>query len=156
MSDPTPPAGSGPETPPPGPRPTEGTTPPPPIGYASPGTGGYPGPYTGPAPDGDARIMALLAHLLGILTSFLGPLIIWLVKKDVPFVDDQGKEALNFHLTMLIAWVAVILLTCVTFGLGALLIIPVWIVVLIFAIIAAVEANKGNAYRYPVNIRMVK
>jgi len=50
------------------------------------------------------KTMAMLCHLLGILTAFLGPLIIWLVKKDQsPFVDDQGKEALNFQITLVIA-----------------------------------------------------
>src|SRR5690348_1357609 len=97
MTDIPPPPGSGEHpagetTPPPPPAST------PPIDYGT--TGGYPGPYNGPAPDKDAKTMALLCHLLPIFTGFLGPLIIWLVKKDSsPFVDDQGKEALNFQIT---------------------------------------------------------
>src|SRR5437868_1922887 len=60
--------------------------------------------YLGPAPSPEEKQMGMLAHLLGII-GFVGPLIIWLIKKDQsPFVDDQGKEALNFHLTMLIAY----------------------------------------------------
>ena len=55
-----------------------------------------PGPLAG-MPSPESRTMAMLAHLLGALTGFLGPLIIWLVKRDTDaFVDDQGKEALNF------------------------------------------------------------
>jgi uncharacterized Tic20 family protein len=128
-----------------------------PVGYATPASYGYPGPYDGPPPDNDSRTMGMLSHLLGIFTSVLAPLIIWLLKKDEkPFVDDQGKEALNFQLTVLIAYVASMLLTCVTLGFGGLLFIPLFVIVIIFGIMGAVAANKGEAYRYPVNIRMIK
>jgi len=102
----------------------------------------------------DEKSMAMLAHLLGIL-GFLGPLIIWLIKKDTSaFVDDQGKEALNFHLTMLIGY----LIGGVTFWLciGAFIILAVWIVSLIFSIVGAMKANQGIAYRYPFAIRLIK
>src|ERR1700761_2896163 len=95
-----------PPTPPPaGPDPAAAPPPPPPIDY---GTGTASGAaYTGPAPDKDSVTMGMLCHLLGIPIGFLGPLIIWLVKKDTsPFVDDQGKEALNFQITRLIATAA--------------------------------------------------
>jgi uncharacterized Tic20 family protein len=53
----------------------------------------------------DAKNMGMLCHLLGLLTSFVGPLILWLIQKDkMPFVDHQGKEALNFQITVLIAY----------------------------------------------------
>lgn len=149
-----------PETPsasPPPPGPTGPTLQTQPVEYATPVSSGYPGPYNGPAPDNDSRTMAMLTHLLGIFTGFLGPLIIWLVKKDEkPFVDDQGKEALNFHLTMLIASLAISLLGCLTLGLGFLLIIPLVAIVIIFGILGTIAANKGEAYRYPVNIRMIR
>ena len=65
----------------------------------------------------DAMSMAMLCHLLAIFTGFLGPLIIWLIKKeDAPFVNDHGKEALNFQITVLIAMVASGLLTFVCIG----------------------------------------
>ena len=52
----------------------------------------------------DARTMALLAHILGIFTSFVVPLLIYLIKKDEDaFIADQSKEALNFHITVIIA-----------------------------------------------------
>src|SRR2546423_4278523 len=74
------------------------------------------GGYAGPAPDEDSKTMAMLAHLLGIL-GFLGPLIIWLIKKDQsPFVNDQGKEALNFHLTLLIGIIVGIATACLGVG----------------------------------------
>ncbi len=103
----------------------------------------------------NARTMALLCHLLGLLTSFLGPLILWLVKKDEdPFIDHQGKEALNFQITVAIALIVSGLLTFVC--IGALLLPAVLVVDLVFSIIACVKANKGEAYRYPVSIRFVK
>lgn len=101
--------------------------------------------------------MGMLIHLLGIFTGFLAPLIIWLLKKDEkPFVDDQGKEALNFHLSVLIVGFGLAILSCITLGFGALLYIPLLVVVLIFGIMGTIAANRGEAYRYPVNIRMIK
>jgi uncharacterized Tic20 family protein len=100
------------------------------------------------------RQMAMLAHLLGIL-GFIGPLIIWLVKKDQSkFIDDQGKEALNFHLTMLIGYV--IGGATSFFCIGFLIIPVVFVISVIFSIIGAMKANEGIAYRYPVAIRLIK
>lgn len=99
--------------------------------------------------------MAMLAHLLGIFTGFIGCLIIWLIKKDESaFVDDQGKEALNFQITVLIALVAAWLLTFLCIGL--LLLPAVVIANVVFCILAVVESNKGVAYRYPVTLRLIK
>ena len=94
----------------------------------------------------------MLCHLLGIFTGFVGPLIIWLIKKDQqPFVDDQGKEALNFQLTMVILSLACILGFCF----APFLIAGVQVVRIVFSIIATVQANSGVAYRYPICFRMV-
>jgi uncharacterized Tic20 family protein len=103
----------------------------------------------------DATNMAMLCHILAIFTGFLGPLIIWLIKKDdMPFVDRHGKEALNFQLTVLIAWVAsgLSMFVCV----GFVLVPVVGIADLVLCIIAAVKTSRGEEYRYPVNIRFVK
>jgi len=106
-------------------------------------------------PSKDDRTMAMLCHLLAIVLGFIGPLIIWLIKKDgSQFVDDQGKEALNFQLTMLIAFAVSGLSICIF--IGFVLLPAVAIFDLVFCIIAAVKANGGEAYRYPINIRMVK
>src|SRR5688572_6986193 len=92
----------------------------------------------GPATS-DERTMAMLAHLLGIFTWFIGPLIIWLMKKDQSaFVDDQAKESLNFQLTIGIAYVAMVALACLTLGLGAILAPLVGLVALVFCIIACI------------------
>ena len=106
-------------------------------------------------PDKDSCTMAMLAHLLGIFTGFLGALIIWLVKKDQSkFVDDQGKEALNFQITLLIAWVACGLLSCLV--IGFFLMPVVFILDIVFCIMGAMKANQGIAYRYPFAIRLIK
>lgn len=107
------------------------------------------------APTADDRTMAMLAHLLGLFLSVIGPLIIWLTRKDQStFVDDQGKEALNFQITMLIGFVAAGILSAVLIG---LVLFPIlWAADLILVIMASVAANQGTAYRYPVNLRLVK
>ncbi len=105
------------------------------------------------SPGTDSRNLALLSHLLGLFTGFLGPLIIWLVKKDQdPFVDDQGKEALNFQITMVIAALCCLIAFCA----APVLILIVQIIRIVFGIIATIEASKGRRYRYPFCIRLVK
>ena len=103
----------------------------------------------------DARMWGMLCHLLGLFTCFIGPLIIWLIKKDEdPFIDNQGKEALNFQITVAIAALvsAVLTVVCVGFFLG----IAVSIADIVFCIVASIKANGGEKYRYPVSIRFIK
>ena len=124
-------------------------------------------------PSAEQRQWAMFAHLSAlvgaILTGawgggwgcFIGPLIIWLMKKEtMPFVDDQAKEALNFNITVAIVAVVLVLLTVMTLGIGLVIAIPVGIVVgiawLVFTIIAAIKANEGVRYRYPFTLRLVK
>jgi uncharacterized Tic20 family protein len=120
-------------------------------------------------PNAEERQWAMFTHLSALLGGFLtagwgcfaGPLIIWLLKKDtMPFVDDQGKEALNFNITVAIVSVALFMLTLVTFGIGLIIALPVGIVVgiswLVFTIIATVKANEGERYRYPFTLRLIK
>lgn len=114
--------------------------------------------------DKDARTWGMMSHLsallsaimTGFLGGFIGPLIIWLIKKDSSeFVNDQGKEALNFQLTLLIGYVIAYGITLVSCGfLFFVLFVPI-ILQIIFAIIAAIKANEGVYYRYPFNIRMI-
>lgn len=103
-------------------------------------------------------MFAHLAALAGIvipLGNLLGPLIVWLVKKDtMPFVADQGKEALNFNITVFIAAFVSGILTLVL--IGFLLLIVVGIAWLVLTILAALAANKGETYRYPFTLRLVK
>jgi uncharacterized Tic20 family protein len=91
----------------------------------------------------DEKTMGMLAHLLGIFTYFLGPLIIWLIKKDQSqYVAEQSKEALNF-------WISILIYSLVTCGLAGLF-------GLIMGIIATIKANNGIIYRYPLAIRFIK
>lgn len=106
-------------------------------------------------PSNDDRNLAMLAHLLGIVSGFIGALIIWLIKKDQSaFVDEQGKEALNFQITMLIAFVGAWILMFVL--IGALLMPLLLVANLVFCILAAVAVSKGEHYRYPVALRLLK
>jgi uncharacterized Tic20 family protein len=106
------------------------------------------------APSQDDRNLAMIAHLLGIISSFLGALIIWLIKKDEsPFVAQEAKEALNFQITLFIAHVIAGALIFVVIG---LLLVPlVWVVNIIFSIMGAMSASKGQGYRYPFAIRLI-
>ena len=106
-------------------------------------------------PSNDDRNLAMLAHLLGIVSGFVGALIIWLVKKDQSaFVDEQGKEALNFQITVMIGFVASWILMFVL--IGALLMPLLLVANLVFCILAAVAVSRGEHYRYPVAIRLLK
>ncbi|MFI6926768.1 DUF4870 domain-containing protein [Nonomuraea spiralis] len=146
--------------PPPGSMPPPPRHVPPPPGYGQPPGYGYPaaGPYVpgrfGPRPGSDDTTMAMLSHLLGLLVSWVGPLIIYLMKKDEsPYVRDQAAEALNFQITMFIGYMIAGVLTVVLIG---LLLLPlVWIVSLIFHIQAALATNRGENYRYPFAIRLI-
>lgn len=103
----------------------------------------------------DDRNLAMLAHLLGIVSSFVGALIIWLIKKDQSaFIDEQGKEALNFQITVILGFVISSALTVVL--VGFLLMPAVWIANLVFCILAAVATSKGEHYKYPFAIRLLK
>ena len=106
-------------------------------------------------PSIDDRNLAMLAHLLGIVSGFVGALIIWLMKKDQSaYVDEQGKEALNFQSTMLIAFVGAWILMFILIG---MLLIPLLLMAnLVLCIITAVAASKGEHYKYPLAIRLLK
>ena len=112
----------------------------------------------------DARMWGMICHLAGlgglipivpIIGSVIGPLIVWQIKKDeFGFVADQGKEALNFQISILMYAIVSGLLcfACV----GFVLLPAVYIFDLIFLLIAAVKANDGDHYRYPLTIRFIK
>jgi uncharacterized Tic20 family protein len=130
--------------------------PPPPPPPAAPASPAYAAP-TGEQPlsQSDERMWAMLAHLGGILLGFLSGLIVMLIfGKRSAFVNDQSKEALNFQITLIIGWVAAFVLSFVFIG---FLLYPIlWIGNLVFCILAGLAANKGELYRYPVCLRLVK
>jgi uncharacterized protein len=127
-----------------------------------------PPPPVPPGNESQARTWNMLCHLsalAGYIIPFgnvLGPFLIWQIKKnEFPSVEEHGKAALNFQLTVLIALfvgiVAAVLLSFVCIG---FLLIPVVVVIalcgLVFAIIAGIKANNGEAYRYPWSLTLVK
>ncbi|NBA94419.1 DUF4870 domain-containing protein [Pseudomonas sp. R5(2019)] len=114
-----------------------------------------------PTPNAKVRQWAMFCHLaafFGLLFPFgslLGPLIVWQLKKDLdPYVDAQGKEALNFQITVAIVSMIYFLLMFVLVGFALLGLVV--IAAGILAIIAAVKANEGQPYRYPFTWRLIK
>ncbi|UCD37054.1 MAG: DUF4870 domain-containing protein [Fidelibacterota bacterium] len=113
------------------------------------------------APSRDVCKWAMLCHLSALtgllgngLGFLIGPLVVWLFKKeDDPFIDDQGKEAVNFQITMFIALAISALLMLVL--IGFVLMIVVGIMMVVFPIIGALKANQGERYRYPVSFRFI-
>jgi uncharacterized Tic20 family protein len=106
----------------------------------------------------EARRWAAMSHLsaftafLGI-PSLIGPLVVWLWKRDIPYVDEQGKEALNFNISFLIYGIASALLIIVLVG---LLLLPILFVTwFVLVIVASVKASAGEDYRYPLTIRFI-
>lgn len=112
-----------------------------------------------------AHLSALLGGLItgwaGGIGCFLGPLVIWLLKREtMPFVDDQAKEALNFNITLAGLFLVLFLLGFLTLGIGFIIAIPIMLIVgvtaLVFIVIAAIKSNEGVAYRYPIALRLIK
>ena len=91
------------------------------------------------------------------MLGFIVPLIIWLVNKDQAdkgFINDQAKEALNFQITLLFVYVVGIVLSIIL--IGALINMAAWVACVVLSIIAGIRAQKGEAYRYPFAIRLIK
>ena len=105
----------------------------------------------------EERNMTSLGNILGILIGFVSPLIFWLIYKDrSDFVDRNLKSALNFQITMIIAWIAASILTAVTFGILSILYLVIGILILIFCIMAFVKTRNGEDYKYPMSIPFIK
>ena len=116
-------------------------------------------------PAKDERLWATLAHLSAFAIYFtgighlVGPLVIWLAKRSGnPFIDDQGREALNFQIT----WTIMMVANCILFItiIGAVIAVPLFYVLPVYhvvcMIIAAIKANDGVAFRYPLTLRLIK
>jgi hypothetical protein len=105
-------------------------------------------------PNNDDRNIATVTHLGGTIFSFIPGLLVWAIKKDdSAYIADQAKEALNFQITMLIAqFIAGILVWIL---IGFILIPLVWLLNIVFCIIAAISSSKGETYRYPFCLRLI-
>jgi len=113
----------------------------------------------------DARTWAMFCHLAGlgwlifwlipVIGGVICPLILWQIKKnEYSFVDEQGKEAVNFQISMLLYWIVAMLLcfACI----GAALVPIVLVVDIVLAIVASIKVGEGHSYRYPFCIRFIK
>lgn len=131
------------------------TPPPPPAATSSPSPPGTSGLSK------DSLNLGMLCHLLalcGIIVPFgsiLGPLILWLVKKDSdPYVDAQGKESLNFQISVAIYALVCGILTLLVIGIFLLFVLIIgWIVLTIMAVL---KVSKGEPWKYPLTIRLIK
>lgn len=104
----------------------------------------------------DDRNFAMLTHLSGLLLSFIVPLVVWLMYKDQPeksYLVTEAKEALNFQITVLIGYVVCWVLTIIV--IGAFLLPILWIINLVFCLIAAIQVSSAGTYRYPFGLRLV-
>ena len=110
----------------------------------------------------DAKNWAMICHLAGffgfglpVAGHVVGPLIIWMLKRDEhPFIDHQGKEAVNFQISMVIYGAILTPTLCLLIGIP--LLVALMITDIVLMIIAAVSASRGEPYRYPLTIRLVK
>jgi len=116
---------------------------------------------TNQGPSKDERTWALIAHISAVagfvfpFGNIIAPLLIWILKKDeFPFVNDQGKEALNFQISITIYVLASIILVFILIGIPILIILGIF--ALVMTIIGAINAYDGKAYRYPLTIRLIK
>ncbi|MBN2584059.1 MAG: DUF4870 domain-containing protein [Planctomycetes bacterium] len=122
-------------------------------------------PETAPleAADRDDRTMGVLCHVAALaffMMPFaghvLGPLAVWLVgRRRSPFVDANGREALNFNLTVSLAWLVCLPLAWVYY-IGAILMVPVGMTWLAFVLIASLKTGENVVYRYPVRIAFLR
>jgi uncharacterized Tic20 family protein len=141
--------------------------PPPPYGGSAGATAGPP-PGAAPAASAASRARtthawAAACHLVGLidfgldflLVGLIASLVVWLIRKDEdPEVDFHGKEAINFQLNVLLAWIAGLLLSiCVV---PALLLPLLWIASLVLTLIAGVRAANGERWRYPTVLRILR
>lgn len=123
-------------------------------------------PTAGVESNKDARTFGMLCHLLALcglvgipFGNILGPLVIWLIKKEEhPFVNDQGKESLNFQITMMIAFIVLGILSIIplVFCVTIPLLLALVVVDLVYVILASMRANSGEMYRYPWALRLFK
>ncbi|TFB66358.1 DUF4870 domain-containing protein [Cryobacterium sp. Hz9] len=104
----------------------------------------------------DEKLWATLIHVGGIIFSFLPALIGYLVLRDRgPFIRAHTATALNFQISLYIYAAVLVPITIVTIGFGGILYLPLAIIALVFMILAALAANRGQGYSYPLTIKFV-
>jgi len=105
-------------------------------------------------PSNDDKNIATITHIGGTVFSFVPALIVWILKKDEnQYIEDQAKEALNFQITMVLAYMLAGVLSWILIG---LIFFPIiWVLNIVFCIIAAISTSKGETYRYPFCLRLI-
>jgi uncharacterized Tic20 family protein len=133
---------------------------------------GDPATYPDPDPVEPARVVdaqaqewertyAMFTHLslltFHVMLPVIPALVLWLVKRErSPFVDDHGREAVNYQISLVLyALLVVPIVALMTCGIGAVLVIPVYVLAVVGMIKAAIAANKGEYFRYPACIRFL-
>lgn len=104
----------------------------------------------------DEYVLAMLAHLLGLFTGFIGPLVIFLIKKEEPksLVYENARHALNFQLSLIIYCVLSGFLVMVIVGIPLLFALSIF--ALIVQIVASMRAYEGEVYKYPLELKFIK
>jgi uncharacterized Tic20 family protein len=111
----------------------------------------------------DERNWAMLCHLSAFagylvvipFAAIIGPLVVWLLKRHVSsFVDENGKESVNFQITVSIAYLVIVLFITWLVAIVMLSILGIWNIV--FVILASIKASNGEQFRYPLTLRLVK
>lgn len=106
-------------------------------------------------PTSDERTLAVLSHILTLVSTFIAPLIIYLLKKDdSPYVAEHAKESLNFQITMFILCIISFILILVLVGILLLWLLSIANLVLV--IVATIKASENKMYRYPINFRLIR
>ncbi len=120
--------------------------------------------------DANERTYALFTHLVGLvslssgglpLLGLIGTIIMWRIKAaESPFLDDHGREATNFQLSLILYTLLGVAFMIVTLGIGALLAVPGMIAMVVLSIFGqvrgAMAAHRGEYYRYPCCVRFIK
>jgi uncharacterized protein len=105
-------------------------------------------------PSNDEKNIATVTHLGGTVFSFIPALIVWILKKDdSAYISDQAKEALNFQITVILAQFIAAVLAIIL--IGFLFMGIIWVLNVVFCIIAAISSSKGETYRYPMCLRLI-
>jgi uncharacterized Tic20 family protein len=116
-------------------------------------------PLTDPQASEWERTYAMFVHLslltFHVMMPVIPALVLWLIKRDrSPFIDDHGKEAINFQISLVIYFVVGVLASMICVGLPIL--IATYVLGIVGMILAAIAANKGRYYRYPACIRLLR
>ncbi|WP_168198666.1 DUF4870 domain-containing protein [Nesterenkonia sp. NBAIMH1] len=115
----------------------------------------HPDPAQPPVSPNDEKTMGILMHVLAIFFGFLSPLIFWLIFKDRSYVlDQQGRTALNWNISAMIYYVVSFILAFILIGFLTMLVI--YVLHIIFSILAAVKASDRVIYKYPLSIPFLK